>query len=375
MSPKQDPYKIRVVVIDAGHGGNDPGAVGKNTKEKDVALSVALKLGSYIEKNFKDVKVIYTRKTDVFIELYKRAEIANKANADLFISIHCNSAENPKPHGTETWVMGLHKSAANLEVAKKENSAILLESNSNDAYDNFNPNSPESYIIFSLFQSQFREQSIDFATKIENEFTSRVGRFDRGVKEAGFLVLWKTAMPAVLVELGFLSNAEEEKFLASAQGQDYLASSLFRAFKQYKTEMEGVSSLYQPDAQETVTPVKTNDNKQNDVKVDAESKTSSNDSALVSEEIIFGVQFTTSTEKKPTSSTSFQGLVDVWNYYHSGQYKYVSGKFANLDEAVEQLKIVRSKGFPDAFVVAFSQGQRISPSEAVKLIEEKNHKK
>ncbi|MBN2746000.1 MAG: N-acetylmuramoyl-L-alanine amidase [Bacteroidales bacterium] len=368
----QDPYKIKVVVIDAGHGGNDPGAVGKSSKEKDIALSVALKLGNYIKTNYKDVKVIYTRDTDVFVELYKRAEIANKANADLFISIHCNATESSKPNGTETWVMGLHKSQANLEVAKKENSAILLESNSGDAYDNFNPNSPESYIIFSLFQSAFRDQSIDFATKIENEFKTRVGRNDRGVKEAGFLVLWKTTMPSVLIELGFVSNPEEEKFLKSTQGQDYLASAIYRAFKQYKTEMEGSDGkAEQSDLKSVDVENKKEDAKQESVQAKQADADTIKTAALVEDEIVFGVQFTSSSEKKPASASSFQSLQDVWSYYQSGLYKYVSGKYDTIDDAVSHLKIVRSKGFSDAFVVAFVNGKRITPQEAVKLIEEK----
>jgi N-acetylmuramoyl-L-alanine amidase len=356
-----------------------------------VALGVALKLGAYIEKYYPDVKVIYTRKTDVFVKLHKRAEIANKANAQLFISIHCNAIDNPKPHGTETWVMGLHKSQANLAVAKKENAVILLEENSDDHYDNFDPNSPESYIIFSLYQSQFRDQSIAFAEKIQNQFKTRVGRFDRGVKEAGFLVLWKTTMPSVLIETGFVSNPNEEKFLLSDQGQDYIASAIYRAFKQYKIEMEG-PEVSSPKEDKAVEPKKDEDkpssteakeqNTSQELKedkrpnpADATSKEAASKKAAVKEEISFGVQFTTSQNKKPSNAKSFQGLEDVWSYYHSGLYKYVSGKYNNLEDAASQLKIVRSKGFSDAFVVAFHNGKRVSPKEAVKLLEEKNRKK
>jgi len=368
----QDPYKIKVVVIDAGHGGHDPGAVGKSSKEKDIALSVALKLGNYIKTNYKDVKVVYTRDTDVFVELYKRADIANKANADLFISIHCNATESTKPNGTETWVMGLAKSKANLEVAKKENSAILLESNANESYNNFDPNSPESYIIFSLFQSAYRDQSIDFATKIENEFKTRVGRNDRGVKEAGFLVLWKTTMPSVLIELGFVSNPEEEKFLKSTQGQDYLASAIYRAFKQYKIEMEGPEvQSEKADIKPVEVENKKEDAKQETVEVKKADADTAKAAAVVEDEIVFGVQFTSSSVKKPASASSFQSLQDVWSYYQSGLYKYVSGKFETIDDAVSHLTIVRSKGFSDAFVVAFVNGKRITPQEAVRLIEEK----
>lgn len=372
MRPADDPFKIKVVVIDAGHGGHDSGALGKKAKEKDIALAIALKVGKYIENNCKDVKVIYTRNTDVFVELYRRAEIANQANADLFISIHCNAIDNPKPHGTETWVMGLHKSKANLDVAKKENSAILLESNSAESYGNFDPNSPESYIIFSLYQSKFREQSIDFASKVENEFENRVGRFNRGVKEAGFLVLWKTTMPSILIETGFVSNPDEEKFLMSEQGQDYLSSAIYRAFKQYKKEMEVGTETTSTTEKQNEKPVKDNGSV---VESDIDTTANSSETTKATpNEIIFGVQFTTSTDKKPASAQSFLGLEDVWSYYHSGRYKYVSGRYSNIDDAISQLKIVRSKGFTDAFVVAFEGDKRISPTEATKLLEKKNNK-
>jgi N-acetylmuramoyl-L-alanine amidase len=363
------------VVIDAGHGGHDPGAMGKKAKEKNIALAIALKLGSYIKKNFPDVKVVYTRKTDVFVELYKRAKIANQAKADLFISIHCNSNKSSKPYGTETWVMGLHKSKANLAVAQKENAAILLEKDYEKTYNNFNPNSPQSYIAFSLFQSAFRDQSIDFATKVESEFKNRAQRHDRGVKEAGFLVLWKTTMPAVLIETGFVSNPAEEKFLMSEQGQDYLASAIYRAFKAYKKEMEG-DNYEEPVEKPAVKTTGKQDDKsgKKDVKNDSvkvagnESKAGKKQVEKTKPEIVFGVQFATSKNKKPASSASFKNLENVWSYYHSGYYKYVSGRYANLNQAVDHLKIVRSKGFSDAFVVAFKGRERISPKEAMKII-------
>ncbi|MCZ8353273.1 MAG: N-acetylmuramoyl-L-alanine amidase [Cyclobacteriaceae bacterium] len=234
-------YKVNVVVIDAGHGGKDSGTLGKNSKEKDVALSIALKLGHYIETNLPDVKVVYTRKDDTYPELDERAAIANKHKADLFISIHANSVNNGKAFGTETFVMGLTKEQKNFDVAKRENSVILLDENYKERYEGFDPESPESYILFSLTQSAYQESSLSFAHKVENQFKNRVGRSSRGVKQAPFWVLWSTAMPSVLIETGFLSNMEEEKYLTSERGQELLASGIYRAFKEYKAEVDAMN--------------------------------------------------------------------------------------------------------------------------------------
>lgn len=249
-------FSIKTVVIDAGHGGKDPGAIGSGkTREKDIALQVALKLGEYISKNFPDVNVVYTRKTDVFIELHERAEIANKAKADLFIAVHINSSTNPEFYGTSTYVLGLHRSEANLEVAKRENAVILLEDDRDKNYE-FDPNSPEGHIIMSMKQNAFLEQSIDIASKIENQFENHAHRKSMGVKQAGFYVLYKTAMPSLLAEIGFISNPEEEKYLNSEKGQDQIASSLFNAFKKYKTEMEGGDGKGAGESTVTPEPVK-----------------------------------------------------------------------------------------------------------------------
>lgn len=234
-------FKVSTVVIDAGHGGHDPGTSGKKYKEKDIALSIALKVGKYIEQYVQGVKVIYTRKDDNYIALDQRADIANKNKADLFISIHVNSIPNNTTYGTETWVMGLHKSETNLEVAKRENSVILLDENYHERYEGFDPNSPESYILFSLTQDAYLESSLKMAEKIEKQFKTRVGRRSRGVKQAGFVVLYKTAMPSVLVETGFITNAKEEEYLGSEQGQDLIASGIYRAFKEYKFEVESLN--------------------------------------------------------------------------------------------------------------------------------------
>jgi N-acetylmuramoyl-L-alanine amidase len=233
--------KVDVVVIDAGHGGHDNGTHGRLLKEKDVALNIALKVGSYIEKNIPGVKVIYTRRDDRYLALDERADIANRNKADLFICIHANANPNTKAFGTETFVMGLHKDEGNLAIAQRENSVILMDENYEERYEGFNPNSPESYILFTLTQSAYQESSLRFASKVEGQFKDRVGRLSRGVKQAGFVVLWRTAMPSVLIETGFLTNSTEEKFLAGDEGQELIASGIYRAFKEYKNEVESIN--------------------------------------------------------------------------------------------------------------------------------------
>ena len=225
-----------VVVIDAGHGGHDPGCNGGSSREKEVTLAIALKLGKLIEDSLKDVKVIYTRRTDKFIELSERSNIANKNSADLFISIHCNANDNKEANGTETYLMGLHKSESNLQVSKRENNVILLEKDyqNNKAYEGFDPNSPAGHIIFSLMQNAFRAQSIKFAGLVEAEFKQKSRLKSRGVKEAGFLVLWKSAMPGVLIETGFLSSEIDRRVLAKDSGQSKIATNIFSALKKYK---------------------------------------------------------------------------------------------------------------------------------------------
>jgi len=356
--------KLNLVVIDAGHGGHDPGAIGSISKEKDIALALALKLGKLIESNFSDVKVIYTRKTDEFIELYRRARIANENHADLFISIHCNSTKSKESYGKETWVMGLGKSKSNLDVAKKENAAILLEDNYSASYDGFNPNSPEANIIFSLFQNAYLDQSLDLAAKVQKHFRNNIKTIDRGVKQAGFLVLYKTTMPAILIEAGFVSNLNEEEFLVSDKGKNEIARSIFDAFKEYKFKMEGFNNQAQ-----VVTP-KIEDDKNNTIKQYDKTDTL-NLTNLNKREISFRVQFATSASEKSTSAPEFSNLDKVKKYFHVNLYKYTVGDEPNLTEANKLLIKMQEKGFKDAFVVAFLNGERISPTQAVKLINEK----
>lgn len=351
--------KIDRVVIDAGHGGKDPGTVGKKSSEKDVALKLALKLGNYIKQNLPDVEVIYTRKTDVFVELYKRAKIANKEKADVFISIHCNAASSTSAVGTETWIIGATKGERNLAIAQKENSAILYEADYEKQYDNFDPNSPESYIIFELFQSAFRAQSESLAAKVQNQFSNRLHRVDRGVKEAGFLVLVAATMPSILVEAGFLSNLEEEKYLMSEQGQNEIASAIYRAFKEYKFQMEKIDEQAKQE------------NTKHDSLLAAQKLAEANVETVGAEnnaELIFGVQFLTSKNVFKNGSTELKGLKNVWRYKDNGYYKYVSGKFKNIDEANAYAKQLRGSDFKDAFVVAFVDGKRIPKRKALKML-------
>lgn len=361
---------VKKVVIDAGHGGHDPGAVGKKFKESQIALAIALKLGILIRENFPDVEVVYTRRNDTFVELYNRAKIANTAKADLFISIHCNASKTTTASGTETWVMGLHKSQANLEVARLENATILMEDDYENQYDGFDPNSPEANIIFSLFQNIFLEQSLQLAANVQNQFEKRLGRVNRGVKQAGFLVLYKTTMPGILIESGFISNAEEETYLGSENGQTLIASALYRAFRDYKNAIEGCTAgtidnpVLVPEVKDTVPKV----NRPPDPHY-----AGTIDTNATVDEICFRVQFATSSAKKPVNSPEFKNLQEVRYYTQGGVYKYTCGNLNSLEDAVKLQQTVQQQGFKDAFVVAFRNEQRITPAEAVLLL--KNSKK
>lgn len=361
--------KIQTIVIDAGHGGKDTGALGRLSTEKSINLSVALKFGAYIEENLPDVKVIYTRTTDKFVELSERAAIANRNNADVFISIHCNSTDGiTSVDGAETFVMGESKNEANLNVAKKENSAILLESNTK-AYDNFDPNSTEAYIIFSLNQSIYQSQSLSLADKVQKQFTKKVGRHDRGVQQAGFLVLWKTSMPSILVELGFINNMKEEQFLKSEKGQTQMALALYRAFEEYKREFESENHVSKK-PETTDKPKATEKPKAADKPVVTEKTNttdkseSTNKPASVSGEVYFSVQFSTLNRKVPVTDKAFKGIKEVEVYESNGAYRYVSGRFQTKSEAVARQTEVRNLGFTDAFIIAFIGQERVSVKQA-----------
>ena len=376
--------KITTVVIDAGHGGKDTGAIGAISKEKDLNLTVALLAGDYIKKNLPDVKVIYTRERDVFVTLNERAAIANRNNADVFISIHCNSIDSKgaSASGAETYVLGEHKNAANLEVAKKENSSILYEEDAAEQYGDFDLNSPEAYIALSLFQKEYLNQSLQLAAKVQEQFSKRVGRKDRGVQQAGFLVLWKTAMPSILIELGFISNAAEERFLASADGQSYMASAIYRAFRDFKAAYEGenlvAETKLQPEPKvepqsEPQPEPKTEPKPEPKPEPQPEVKPEPTPEVKPVEEkpqvaevpaVAFKVQFATRDTKIPVTDKAFSRVSEVDVYYYNGAYRYTSGDFRTKQEAINRQAEIRKLGFSDAFVVAFVNGERATIKEA-----------
>lgn len=380
-SPAFLSYGVKTVVIDAGHGGKDPGCSGTGSNEKTVALSVALKLGKLISDNYKNVKVVYTRDSDKFIELHERANIANSNKADLFICIHCNSG-NSAAFGAETYVMGLHKTKENLAVANRENQAILKEDNYKNKYDGFDPNSAESNIMFSMFQSAFLEQSLSFASKVQTQFRESVGRSDRGVKQAGFLVLYRTAMPSVLIETGFLTNQQDETFLATENGQSQMASAIFKAFKQYKKEIEHDNSpeiseekksneISEKETKNTKNEkIKTQNNEKETNVTENNSKNSDPSKMKMIEGIVFRVQITSSNSPIKITPENFNGLDQVIHYRAGDLYRYLTGE----EKTLEKIKIIQEitveKGFKDAFIVAFKNGERISISDALKELKQ-----
>lgn len=372
-------FAVTKIVIDAGHGGHDVGCLGKGgTREKDVALSIALKLGQYIETHLENVEVVYTRKSDVFVELHERAAIANNANANLFICVHCNSACyrdkklkreicSEATYGTETWVMGLNKSDANLEVSKRENEVVLLEKDYSVKYDGFNPNSPEADIIFSLYQNTFMDQSLKLASLVQSEMKTK-GRPVRGVKQAGFLVLYKTSMPSILIETGFLTNASEEKYLGSSKGQDEVANAIYKAIRKYKSAVENGVAIMEPDADEVISKdtAKPADAIAKEEKKEVQVQKSDSGSTKPESELFYTVQILTSPGPLGKTNSKFRN-VEVWEEKVPGMYKYCTGRFPTFADALTVLNQVKAKGFTDAFVAAYRNGQRITLQQAKKI--------
>jgi len=342
---------INTVVIDPGHGGKDPGAVNGKTYEKDVVLNVGLELGKMIKKQYPKVNVIYTRSTDVFVGLADRAAIANKAGADLFISLHCNAAANKSAKGAESWVLGLHKSAASLEVAKKENNAILMEDGHENTYEDFDPNDPDAYIALAMRQNAFLDQSLVLADYIQKNFVGDLKRHDRGVKQAGFVVLYRATMPSVLVELGFLSHPEEEKFLSSKEGQKKLATELFDSFKSYKAHTDKVDGITGNVGEDEI--------EKPDVKVIPVKKEEPKEVVKDESGIVFKVQIATSTLNLPTKPENFKGMNDVEMIPSGKWFKYFVGSYSSYDDAKSRQTEVREKGYDTAFMVAYENGKKV----------------
>lgn len=363
-----------VVVIDAGHGGHDPGAIGKISKEKNINLNVALKLGKQIQKNCPDVKVVYTRTRDVFIPLNRRAEIANDAKADLFISIHTNAlANNRTAKGASTWTLGLAKSDANLEVAKRENSVILYESDYKTRYAGFNPNSAESYIIFEFMQDKYMSQSVHLASLVQKHFRNTCRRVDRGVHQAGFLVLKASAMPSILVELGFISTPEEERYLNTDAGTTTLANGIFRAFLTYKREQEirlnGSSQtilpedIPQPEEEKETAPPTGTTPKTEEKTVAAQTEDSGP---------VFKIQILTSSRPLGKNDKRLKGLKNVDYYQEGGLYKYTYGASSDYNKVLRTKRSITAQ-FKDAFIIAFKNGKKMNVNAAIN--EFKNKKK
>ena len=356
---------IKTIVIDAGHGGKDPGCHGHSAHEKNVCLSMALKLGSLINKKYPQIKVIFTRETDVFVELDERAKIANRNKADLFICIHANSAVETV-FGVETYVLGLHKTEAQQLIAERENATIYLEEDKGAKYKDFDL-SPDAIIARQIQLSVFLDQSISYASKVQSEF-KQIGRSDRGVKQAGFLVLYKTTMPSILIETGFLTNSNEEKFLNDTTNQLKMSTAMFDAFELYRNELEGIVS--EP------TPLKTKVNDpfvkdKTDVKISIPKIEPKKEFKIVQNG---EVKTEAKKEKKielpaEKDKVSFKGC-KIFEYQQGNVFKYAAGEFINDHKAAINYKIqMRSKGFNDAFIVAFLNGERIIIEKAIKLAE------
>ncbi|PKP04394.1 MAG: N-acetylmuramoyl-L-alanine amidase [Bacteroidetes bacterium HGW-Bacteroidetes-6] len=342
-----------VIVLDAGHGGKDPGALGKRSKEKDIVLDLVHRVAKYLDENFDDVKIVYTRNTDVFIELDKRAKIANDAEADLFISVHCNANAKTTPNGTEVYVMGLNKTEANLEVAMKENSAALLEDNHEEKYDGIDPNSSEAYIAFSIFQNIFIERSLNMAQILMKSMNKHVGLFERGVKQAPFFVLYRTAMPAILIETGFISNYSDETILMSEAGKEKIAYAIYVAITEYR-------NLTQNKSFQTGPMHKTEEN-------NSANNSQTNSTISQAEGVVFRIQFASFKDIVATTDQRFSSLKNVVYEKSGNYYKYYCGESALYSEVSNYLPEVKKAGYADAFIVAFKNGTPISVQDARKL--------
>ncbi|MBP5259909.1 MAG: N-acetylmuramoyl-L-alanine amidase [Paludibacteraceae bacterium] len=349
------------LVIDAGHGGKDAGAVGASSYEKNINLTYALALGEKVKANCPDVKIIYTRTTDVFVELNERARIANQAAADLFISIHTNASKNPAAQGMETFTLGASRNKETMEVAMFENSVILQEEDYATHYQGFDPNSTDSYIMFEFMKDEFMERSIRCADYMQSRMIKRCKRVDRGVRQAGFLVLRATSMPSILVELGFISNKEDEKYLNTPANVPVVVQSMYEGFLAYKNSLGGKSEpVSEPAPQPSTAPV-TTPAVQPEPAAPQPVETPAADSTLV-----FHVQLLVSGKQLPLNDPVFKGLTDVECIREDGFYKYVAGRTQDVDQAFRNRNAVLSQ-FPDAFLTAHQGGRKVPVQEAVRI--------
>lgn len=346
-STKEKPFTI---VIDAGHGGRDPGAVGKTTREKDINLAIALKLGKKIEQGIEGVKVHYTRTTDIFLPLQDRANFVNEKGADLFICIHTNAVENPNVKGVETFTLGLSKAESNLDVAMRENAVILLEDDYKANYQGFDPNSVESYIMFEFMQDQYIDKSLSFAVLVQNSMTGKCERYDRGVRQAAFWVLHKSACPSVLIEVGFITNSQDEKYLASEAGKTAMADAIYNAVVEYKKDIDKKNGVIIVKKSQQTT-AKTDDNTQD---------------TPFANGLCYKIQIAAVKSELSSNDPSFKGLTPISYYKENNYYKYTYGETSTF-KAIEQLRKEIKNKFPDAFVIAFKDGKKINVKTAQQL--------
>jgi N-acetylmuramoyl-L-alanine amidase len=396
-----DPF---IVVLDAGHGGHDPGNLGNGYLEKKIALNIVLKVGEILSKN-KDIKVIYTRKDDTFIDLYVRGEVANKANADLFVSVHCDS-HTSDAHGAGTFVLGLHANKQNFEIAKKENSVIYLEDNYENRYADYDINSPESVIGLTIMQEEFLDQSVALATMIQDNFSNKLKRTDRKVKQAGFIVLHQTFMPSVLVETGFLTNKDEGAYLNSTKGQNDMSDAIAKAILHYKegvkptiknvetnvakpkgppikeeivekaeekkemiTEVveEKVAEVKKPEVTNTPSTVK---KAKKVVEVPAVKVKEAIDANEVAKSIVFKIQLMASSKNVALNPSNFKGLSNLSQEPYKNLYRYMYGETRSFREAKMLQTLAKEKGYSSAYIVAYKLGERIPIQEAIDEVSE-----
>lgn len=343
----KNPDKPFIVVLDAGHGGHDPGNLGNGYREKDIVLKIVLEIGRILERQ-PDFKVIYTRKTDVFVKLHERAPIANRADADLFVSVHCDAFTN-NAFGAGTFVLGLHKSKANFEVAKRENEVIFLEDDYEENYEGFDPNSPESLIGMTLMQEEYLDQSILLASLIQNNFSKNLNRKDRSVKQAGFMVLYKSYMPSVLIEAGFLTNKEEGAYLNSTKGQKEIANEIAKGIISYKKSLSVTNEIYQDSL-----------NQLNNINSQNKSPSEKNYNGVE-----FRVQIAASSKKLETKSYNFNGLKNIERKKEGKLFKYYYGSTFDYDEILKLKIDALEKGYNSCYIVAFKDGKKLKLSDVL----------